>query len=330
MFWLRYITVLAIGTAAVYFLAPPVWERLRQPSDEPLFAEDYAEDIPADDAMPFQPVPAVHDARSFGGVRKISARPRRQTAKAPAMQSVETADYPQPPVAQEDDPLSLDTIPQSSAGIIRWGVLTVNGPVYKTDGKKLQGKAPGGFLVEIEKTVFTSKGDEMALCSVWSGGKWSARCLVPTSNIAMFEGTREGLYASDVANLMEYFRLNSALAERKARIEGDALKANPYSARLLELNAESRRMAAKADELVKKRDRATGAERNRLADELRRMEKDSARINVDLKKQLDLYESWKAAHGVKAVNVVDDPEYRDILAKIRAAEPGVAMFGLHR
>lgn len=329
MFWPRYISALALGTAAVYFLAPPVWERLRQPSPEPLFGEDYAEDFPSGDALPFQPVPAVHDTRAFGGVRKITARPRRQPATASA-QSGATAACPQPSEAQEDEPLSLDSIPQSSPVIMRWGVLTVNGPVYKKDGKKLQGKAPGGFLVEIAKTVFTSRGDEMALCSVWSGGKWSAQCLVPTSNIAMFEGTRDGLYASDVANLMEYFRLNSALAERKARMEGDALRANPYSARLLELNAENRRMAARAKELVKRRDAATGPERNRLADELRRMEKDSARISGDLKSQLELYENWKTEHGVKPVIVEDDPECRDILAKIRAAEPGVAMFGLHR
>lgn len=346
MFWVRYFAALAVGTAAVYFLAPAVGARLGigasgdvesiggacgGEGESPAGRErtDTTEDVAG--AATGAPVVAQAPGQPSSGRGKPPrvasvGRVRRQDTprvKAPEGQMAQQTE------AEPAGQPSLSKIPQSADDIIRWGAMMVNSPVFAKDGKRLPGEIPGGALVEITKTTFTSKGVEMALCQIWNGSRWLEPCLVATGNIAMFEGTREGLDAADVENLMAYLRLNAALAARKDALEKAALNANPHFAALAELNTKNKQMAAKSKELTDRRDKATGAERARIADELRRMEVESARLNDEIKRKVALYEEWKKSHPAKASSVEEDPEYLSIKARMRDAEPGVAMFGFN-
>lgn len=330
MFWVRYLTVLVLGTAAVWFLSPKAYAVLRQ-----RFADDSA-------------VAEVQDADGWDG--KSEAEPSAPSngedlAEAPpsaeegadalvSVQLVPAEAAPLPSgdeeVAEERRPLSLERIWQSSADVGMWGVVAEESVAYRKDGKKLPAKAPGGTLVEITKTTFTSKGDQMALCALWDADRkrWSEQILLPASNIAMFFGTRDELLAEDVERLMEFCKLNAALAARRDELDREAVDRNPYAAQLRDINEENKRFAAITKELTEERDRLTGAARNRVADELRALEAKSTEISLEAKRLVALYEEWKNAHQSETVGYMRDYRYRELAMKLRAARPGVAMFNL--
>ena len=103
---------------------------------------------------------------------------------------------------------------------------------------------------------------------------------------------------------------------------------NPHAAKLREMARAYNEKAKKAEELTARRDAAKGAERTRIANELRRMEAESTRDGMELKKQTALYNEWKAAHGGAAADYNADPEYRRIKAAFDDCAATVAPLGV--
>ena len=332
MAWLKYFVAFAIGIAAIYFLAPIVSERISGNANDPFFTEGDWED--AGEAP--KPPPGV----SLGGLRKIDISRRSAAAsdggpapdgaaEAGAAARTAAAEVEQEVIIiDEPPPMSLDEIPQSPGEVVRWGVLSLNAPAYRKDGTRLETPAPGGTLVEISKLTFSSKGEELALCRAWGDGEWTAPVLIPTASIAMFAGTRAGVLAEDLRSLMEYCRINAALSARKATLEREAADANPYAAEIRRLAAENKSLSAKAADLRKRRDAASGAVRAALADELRAIVAKSTSVSAELKDKIPRYEKWKADHPVVVADTSSDPEWMELKARLDAAAPAVEMFGL--
>lgn len=327
MFWVRYLATLAVGTAVVWFLAPKAGAILRERLAEgKAFESDGGEgddpsvggDAPTETPLVF----ANEDVAVAGGFAPVRSVSAGDTASQNA------------PVegGEEFRPLSVEKIFQSSGDVVLWGVVARNSAAYRKDGKKLPSPAPGGTLVEITKTTFTDKGAEMALCVLWDARRrrWAGPALIPADNIAMFDGTRDGLAAEDVDRLMEFCSLSAALAERKEELDRAEVERNPHAARLREIEAERKRLAARTKELTAQRDSLTGAARNRVADELRAMEATATEISMAAQRELALYEDWKNANPPGTIDYMRDPEYRELKTKLRAALPGVAMFGLSK
>lgn len=323
MFWVRYIAAAAVSTAAVYFLAPMAARSYRgshlEDDDGFLVAAPFESDEAA------LPDDGAGDSAGDKGATPPAARPRRvQRAARPAEVPAE-----RPVTVDGGTPaLSISAIPQAPGGIILWGVATIDCPVFKKDGKRLPGKVPGGSLVEATKTTRTSKGEEMALCSIWTGSKWGGEYLVPTADLALYEGTREGFLDAEVSSLMKYFSLNAELRNRKRELEDEAVNANPHSAKVRELDRENKAFAARVRELTKIRDEATGSERSKAADELRRLETVATKNNKELARQVALYKEWKAKHPVKAKDPAEDARCREISAAMASLAPSVEMFGV--
>lgn len=348
MFWLRYLFALLVGSAAVYFLAPAIWERAGHggegealPDGELLSGwESDADDGGPGIGQPPAAAPRAPKAVNAGAnvqapPRQVAARRQAPAKEAPrpsnavaAEPAAETAAEEAVAAEEPHKPAATDAIPQSADDIIRWGVVSVESGVYQKDGKRLAVKAPGGSLTEISKMTFTSKGDEMALCYIWEGSKWVGPFLVPSRNIFMFEGTRSELLAEDVDGLMKYFKLNAALEARKQALEEEAVRANPHTARLRELNGESQAFAEKVKELTAKRDKATGGERTRISDELRRLETTATKNNAELAKQVKLYEEWKAKHPIAPKSPENDAKCRELMGAMQAMREGLGIFGL--
>lgn len=323
MFWARYLIAAAISTAAVYFLTPVAVRsyRERHAADGDgvfLVVEDDYGDVSV------QPG-ANAGTDGAGGSGAAAPSPRARPSTATRVQAGRASAE-----SGRALPLSLAAIPQASGETALWGVATVDCPVFRKDGKRLSRKMPGGSLVEATKTTLTSKGDEMALCSIWTGSEWDGEYLVPTARLALYEGTREGFLETEVSSLMRYFRLNAELDGRKRALEEEAVNANPHSARVRELDRENKAYAAHVKELTEKRDKATGSERSKIADELRRLETVATRNNKELAKQVALYKEWKARHPVKAKSPEEDARCREISAAMSAMAPSVEMFGVRR
>ena len=362
MFWAKYLSTLAIGTIAVYFLAPLAWERYRaahvDDADEAIFEPGQR---PAPRPMAIRPVssatPIPRKSRPVaqGQGTPHPPRPPRPRASsdgewhapgsevgdepnpvspppaAPPAQGADgvTADNaPPPPAEPPRPPLSLEKIPPSGDEVGRWGVICTDCGAFKPDGKRLPKKAPGGILVEIADAVRTSKGAEMAVCRLWDGHRWIGPYLIASTDLLMFEGGRDGILAEDVDNLLEYYRLFAERAARKAVLEQAAVDANPHAAKLRELSKENNDLAARVAELTEKRDEAKGAARVKIADELRRLETTATRLNQNMKRQLDLYNKWKATHGQKEADLASDREYAALTRKLDALRPKVADFGV--
>ena len=345
MFWLRYFAALLIGSAAVYFCAQPLWDWLHRekPVDEFFAQEDPSEEEAEEEAPAYSP--ALRPGSSIGGLHKINVNAKAphkvaERAPQPAAPAVAEAGADEAASAaasganteavEEEAPprMSVETIPQSQERIIRWSVLSLDSAGFSKEGKRYPAKAPGGTLAEIEKLTFTNKGEEMALCRLWSGDRWVGPVLVPTAAMVMFEGTREEIPAEAVEGLMEYCKINAALASRKAALEREAVDENPYAARVRELAAETKTLAAKAEELKRERDEATGARRAEIADRLREMEVEATRVNRETREQVEFYNSWKKAHPPRVVDYTKDTVWRDLEAKLRAAAPLIECFVL--
>lgn len=335
MFWFRYLTVLVIGTAVVWFLAPSAGEVIRgrlvdaadagaetaEFRDWDCDASGGADGVLDDSGALPEGFAEVSDEDGgpgfFSTARSVS---REESSPQPGEEAP----------ADEHHPMSLERVWQSSDDVALWGVVARNSAAYRKDGKKLPAKAPGGTLVEITKTTFTDKGEQMALCALWDARRrrWAGPVLVPAANIAMFDGTRDGIYDEDVERLVGFCRINAALIARKEALDRMQVDMNPHAAPLREIDAENKRLAAMTKDLTAKRDRLTGAARNRVADELRSMEAQATELSMAAKRELALYEEWKKAHPFEKIDYMRDPEYRDLHSKLRAAKPGVAMFGL--
>lgn len=356
----RYLAAFVLGTAAVWFLAPMLQERFRRDIEDGDFFSQ--EDEWADEVSERR-LAAPPPGASFGGVkrldfsksvalRKVQNFPRSEqggsevaanpdnpgnpdTSNNPVnLQGMAAQVAPDGTIAAEyseimaGQPLSLDSIPASPCKPIRWSVLSVDSPLFTKEGKRFEKKVPGGTLCEIEKISFTSKREEMALSHLWNGEKWIGPVLLPTRALVMFEGTREGLAAEDVENLMEYCSINASLARRRAEIEREAVDANPYAAKLRELAEQNKAFSKQSAALVKERDAATGARRNAIADELRKIEIQVSKLNRELSEQVTLYNNWKAAHPAKIVNYTDDSKWKELEERLRDASAGIEMFDL--
>ncbi len=352
MFWVRYFIIAILASAAVYFGAPAVLERLAETEEEDIeIAESGTYAAPAQPASAAprrskpvatatpiprrprpEPAPDGGDSGSFPlpppphGVVSDDTPPSSQAAETPAPAQPPA---PEPVVVEPPRPkLSVEKIPVSSPRVVRFGVTMHDTAAYKVDGKRLPNKAPGGMLIEIAEAVVTTKGAEMAKCVIWDGRRWAGPYLIAAVDLLMFEGGREGLLAEDIDNLLEYYRLNSELVSRKEALEQAVIDANPHAAQLREMTREYNALADRVKDLTTKRDEAKGAARVKIAEELRKLEAMNTKKQQALKRQVDLYNKWKENHKQEAADLSSDPKYAAIKRKMEALYPKVVEFGV--
>lgn len=358
MFWVKYVVVAILGTVLVYFAAPKLWDRYQSTLDsEDPFARPESESlerrpIPVSAAEPIKrrppaavqtPVPrqprqkpaADGEWHAPGSELANEPNPVSKPTTPAASGAADEAAQSVPPeepapevIVEQGPPRSIDKIPVSAAGVLRWGVIVFDTGAFKQDGKRIPNKAPGGTLIEITDAVMTKQGRELASCWCWSGRRWDGPVLIPTTDLLMFEGGRGDILAEDVDNLMAYYKLNASLIARKEAIEKAAIDANPHAARLRDMSAAYNAKAERVKELTSQRDLAKGAARVKIADELRKLEAVNAKEQSALKRQVDLYNKWKENHAQEPADFEKDREYASIKRKMSELHPKVEMFGV--
>lgn len=356
MFWLRYLLCAVIFSVAIYYLAPGVSKRLTEVADEikeVASQNDSAsqDDMVGDSESAYHPKQittlkkpkdtGVSPSQSTSSLKPSTPKKeavaqalpkaenetkRNNTSTEEVVSKVEVIDsLPKSP----DSPIySVDVIPPSAQNVISWAILCNDSAAFRETGKRIPAKAPGGHLVEISEGVHTTDGVEIARCKIWDGSKWFGPYLIRTSDLLMFKDGRDLVLASDVDNLLSYYRLNTRLVNRKAELDRINKSKNPYYARLRELSEKYNKSADRAKELVKIRDESQGAKRMKASEELRKLEIEQGRQKRELDKLVTLYNQWKQDNFRGEVDYDSDKEIISISEEMKALKPKVADFGV--
>lgn len=267
--------------------------------------------------MPSRPAPKAPAAQAAG--REAAPEPERPPAPEPVAIEFE--------VGGEGYEASISAIPESAPSVACWGVTKDAARILTKTGARAGRRVPAGVLAEAIRVFQVDGGRQLAEVRLWLSERWTAPVCIETSDMLLFEGGRGAIGRREVDALCGYYRLKREMERRRLELDQAASSGNPYAARLREMATAYGEKAQKAEELIARRDAAKGAERTRIANELRRMEVETTRDEMDLKRQTALYNEWKAKHGEKA-DYEADAEYRRIKAAFDECAAAVAPMGV--
>ncbi len=312
-FWGRYLTTAVVGTALLE-LGLPGLKRL-------LVAETRAP-APADRVAPtLQAAPPARHRQLLGppssghavikdGEHGAASEPGAIAAPSAtgvlANGSITAAEMPAAGLLQTATETQVVTVidfthlvPTSGSDVTHWGVTLREAPYFERDGRRRREELAGGTLVEQIGITSSSRG-EMALCRIARGRSWAGPYLIPTADLQRYEGTRERVDAARLRALQQFCALNARIETRKRELLKAAVDANPHGSELRRAQSAYKEAEVRSRELTAFRDRAIGAERNRLADELRRLQVETATLRQRVETLNRRYKEWKDKHGVPA------------------------------
>lgn len=347
MFWLRFLLCAVVLSLAVYFLAPRAKVRLPEVAEEigDMVAqmdgagdEVVVEEASEPKSQPKQ-IKTLREPKNFSQAfvdkpkqDNVSAKDKEEVTEDKGYNEAEVSAQPEKiealPKSPDSPVYSTDVIPPSSDKVISWAILCNDSSAFRETGKRIPAKAPGGHLVEISEGVRTTEGEEIARCMIWNGTKWFGPYLVRTYDLLMFKGGRDLILAKDIDNLLEYYRLNTSLLNRKAELDRIHKSKNPYYTRLRDLSEEYNKMASRAKELVSLRDKSDGVKRINAAEELRKLEVEQTRKKRELDQLVKVYNQWKQDNYRGDVNYSSDKTIISITEKMNALKPKVIDFGV--
>jgi hypothetical protein len=333
----RYLTTAVVGTMVLELVLPRLRPLLVAPAPEPTAVRRAASEVRAVPPVRHRPrsstasggaiappgTPAAWSAASGtvtpeGTIAEETSVTDDTVQAAAAVQVVTTIDYT--PATQ--------LVPTSGGDVTHWGVTVKNAPFFERDGRRRPEEIDGGTLVEQIGSTTSSKG-EMALCRIARGRSWAGPYLIATADLLRYEGTREQVDAAKMQELRQYFALNARLEARKLALLKAAVDANPHGPDLRRAQKAYKEAEKRAQELTSFRDRAIGAERARLADELRRMQVEVASMRERVETLNRRYKEWKSTHGVPAaVDPARDAVIRGLESEMAALRPGLADMGI--
>jgi hypothetical protein len=246
------------------------------------------------------------------------------------------ASLPPPDASAEPPPVviternytpSTQRIRPSGDDTTHWGVTILDASHFENDGKRREGNLPGGTLVEQISSTTSSKG-EVALCRVWRGQEWEGPYLIATADLVRFGGGRGEVDAEALDALCRYYALNARVEARKNSLVRQAVDANPHAAQLRTLKQGYDEAAARAKQLTQTRDDASGAERIRTSDELRRLKETEPVLRKNLEAVTRQYEQWKQSHSTAGAGPAQDTEIQALEAQMKVLLPRLHAFGL--
>lgn len=322
-FVIRYLVVAIVGTTLIYYIpfsAPTEMTPLPDEDTDELVShlDDERGPPPTSSRRP-RPVPAKS--------ARVSPATPRGTENRTADPTVTTPETIVENVTLETEaPTSSIPVPATSAPITHWGVAIRDAPLYSTAGKRLSATLPGGSLVVQSGSGSSSRGD-VALCHGWYDNQWQGPWLIDTADLVRFEGDHSEISDSELAPLLRYGRLRAQIAARRDILTKGDVESNPHTSRLRQLKSEYDDAAARAAKLTAQRDEATGAARNRMADELRRLKEEEGRMRREIEAATTRYNEWKNRNTGSAADPSKDPQIREWTGQLNQLMPHLRQFG---
>lgn len=304
-FWMIYVLVGVVGSAAIYLTAPlarPLMERFVKVEEEKTVVTNAFESVPE----PFDP-----DAE----------QPEQQPPVKPAVRpavAIEANDIGDPPAL-------LGIFRVSGREKPSWGVVQTKTNLYAEDGKRL-GEVPAGIIVYYKEARVSSKGT-MAWCSLFHKGKEVGPFLIKRVDLILFTGDYEKLSQQQRATLEAYYKTKGTADERKKDLMQQLAVRNPYYTQYKAAYDKYMEHIDSSKALTAKRDATEGLVRSNLDDQLRRMKAEG----VVLQKAYDeihlKYKGWKEANAASLPDPAKDQkfaEYRAEMQRLGKLIPGLA------
>lgn len=316
-FFARYAVVAVAGALGVWYGVPelkPVLEARR--ADRPALQPS-----PAVPALSWRLAVATSPAASGASSGNTSATSRT---------SHQTTRNPPPEPAAQTPPLAPSNAgeaavpapaPQPIGPVFDWGILVETTNVYNAAGTPT-GKLPGGTVVERVSVHESSRGS-MVRCRVLHNQLWREGIFVPELALAMFQGSYVNASPRDRDRIVRYFTLRSMVADRRDELRESSIRANPHFTAYQAAAKALTEFQAKAKELVAQRDAATGMERSRLEDTLRRLKSDESAILHSFRKAEEPYKRWRASNDDGSVAIASDAQINAWENELAALEPDV-------
>jgi len=308
LFWVTYISIACLGTLIVWFAAP-----LARPYVRDFFPDRQNHQNLSTTAA--EEYSLVSEGTVFES-DSVTERDRSSVSSVPS----EVAD-----TQSVDDPPAL-------LGIFRvrgsekpdWGVVRKKTNLYDEDGKRL-GEVPAGLFVNFIESRKSSKG-LMVLCRLQHKGAEHGPFLVSRSDLSLYTGDYHKLSADQLNNLEKYFKIMGLMEARKVELMQQIAQKNPFYPRYKTAYDAYMDHINTAAELTAERDDATGLQRSRIDDQLRRMKNEEANLKKAYDDIHQKYKDWKTANASELPDVATDAtvaEYRQEMRRLAQLLPGM-------
>ncbi len=186
--------------------------------------------------------------------------------------------------------------PQPVAPTRQWGVIKNPGtPVFNRAGKYLRA-IEAGTLADIIDIRDTQEG-QLAICTLLYQGREVPDVLVMTRDLDLRRGSLDRANPRERDLRVQHAQLGERIAERENELARQAKSANPHAARYEKARNAYLEFARRAEDLQKKRDAASSADRIKYADQLRMMLGDGQSLRREYEASKKEYDNWNAARG---------------------------------
>ncbi len=309
-FWPTYLLTALVGSAAINFSAP----RFRSPSESL-----NGTDMPSPSRLIDTAAPdAVRAAPPAAPVSDVVLEPEVASVPAALATQTETVPIAVPPAPAATEP--RPAAPGMRTG--KWGVTTTQTTSYEPDGTRI-GRLQGGTLVEVQGATKSSRGS-MTICRYLQGEAWQGPVLISENHLAFFNGSVADLPSESLASLRGYFETKGLIDARTAELTRQQVDANPYTVPYRQSYEELTALQARAKALTTERDSATGSERMRSIEDLRRMKDEQARLRQTFDRAQAQYRNWKEQHATTpSADPAADPQIQAWERRMAALAPDV-------
>ena len=317
-----YFFAAAVGTAGVYHGARPLGTACGWfPTAG---AAPVSNAVPSSErpVLSAQPHP-LHSAETSSAPAPVVSSSPSQTVSAPVATPTGTpadasAATPPPTVPVPS------TVPPATVGCKAWGLTLATVSYYSAAGER-RGQLPIASLMDIEGTCDSSRG-EMVRGRLERDGAMIGPYLVAASELVQFATPRSDVTPEIQSLLKQYYVTKNQLAERIAELKKDAADANPNASAYREALRQYNDFGAREKLLTEKRDRASGAERMRLMDQLRAMIPENTRLLRAVEESKTRYNSWKKSHPTDAPDTSKDARVQELQRRLSEIAPSVKDF----
>jgi len=211
--------------------------------------------------------------------------------------------------------LTPPSAPGPSGG--EWGVVkNTDSRCYSLEGTFLT-RVPPGTLMEIRETRETPTG-EMAIGDLHLDGKKVPDRIIKAHDMNIQQGS---LAQADPAYRdlhIRQARLTGAIQEEEARLYLEARAKNPHTAEFERVRAEFEAFWAQVRELEAARNTATGKDRMKQVDTLRKMKGQDITLGLQYEKTVKQYNAWNRQNLEKTITSPELTRLTRELARVHA------------
>ncbi len=266
-------------------------------------------------------LPQGQPAQQAVSVETLPANSYRATEDQPE-QPERTPEVPPRPAYSYAEPQPEPSVPPQPAGpVYDWGLLAETTNSYTSSGTS-NGKLSAGTVVERISTHESSHGT-LLRCRVLRQQRWGETVYVPATAVIMFAGPFVEAPVEDRNLLVRYFLLRGKIDDRSSTLRDRAVRANPHFQQYQAAAKALTEFTASSKGLIERRDAATGLEKSRLEDDLRRLKAREAQILHNFRQAEGPYKRWRSRNDDGSAAIAGDSEINAWENEMMKLEPRV-------